>query len=128
MIWDYPHFSAKEMRCPCGCQGLPQPCFMEKLEKMRVAAGFPFIITSGFRCAEHNSRVSHTGAGGPHVHGLAADIATRGEETVEILRQALEVGMTGLGIAQPGRDGSFFVHVDCLPNSKEHSRPYIWSY
>lgn len=112
--------------CKCGAIRLPEPHFMDKLETLRKAVGFPIIISSGYRCAEYNRKVSHTGDTGPHVLGVAADIRVYGSRAFDIVRTAMGVGMTGVGVFQAGPKEKRFIHLDCVPVGT--ARPNIWSY
>ncbi len=71
--WDaYPNFSEAEFMCKCGCgRADMQPEFLYRIQLLRTACGFPFRITSGFRCEEHDR--AEKGAG-VHPSGLACDI------------------------------------------------------
>ena len=52
------HFKEREMRCKCGCNKLKYDCkLIAKLEILRDRLKVPIIITSGYRCIEHNKRV-----------------------------------------------------------------------
>jgi uncharacterized protein YcbK (DUF882 family) len=97
-----------------------------KLDELRYMFGKPLTITSGYRCPAHNQSVSTTGATGPHTTGLAADIGISGRDAVVVLRMALQVGFTGIGVQQKG--GGRFLHVDLIPDSFGAKRPWIWSY
>jgi len=43
-----------------------------------------------------------------------------------VLREALILGFTGIGINQKGTGR--FLHLDLLPNLLLHPRPTVWSY
>ena len=122
------HFKQDEFRCKCGCgKADMDEEFMLRLDQMRMAAGFPFIVTSGYRCPDYNDQVSSTGRTGPHTTGKAADISARGHEALKIVDLALSHSMTGIGVAQKG--GGRFIHLDCLVNGERGApRPWIWSY
>lgn len=130
MSWPYPYFTKKEMSCPCGCKGLPQDSFMDKLVTVREECGFPFIINSAYRCPEYNKKIAHSGLEGPHTLGLAADIRVYGERALKVIQVGLKHGMTGIGIQQnqvlPFR--SRYLHIDSVENILGYSRPWIWSY
>lgn len=97
--------------------------FLRGLDDLRGKCGFPFIITSGYRTPEYNSKISTTGRTGPHTTGKAADIATRGNDARIVLANALEMGcFTGIGLNQKG-DGRF-IHLDTI----ERNEPLIWTY
>lgn len=121
-----PHFPDKELFCKCGCGRLPNPEFMAKVENLRMRAGFPMPVSSGFRCPEHNAKVSSTGAWGPHTTGRAIDIAVSHSRAMELVRLALTSGFTGIGINQKGN--ARFIHLDDLPDGEKQPRPTIWSY
>ncbi len=121
------HFQASEFACRCGCGGNAiQPGLVYKLDELREAFGKALVVTSGYRCPDHNERVSTTGRTGPHTTGLAADIAVSGRDAVTVLRLALAAGFGGIGVQQKG--GGRFLHLDLIPDSRSHKRPWIWSY
>ncbi len=124
---DYRYFSENELRCKCGkCNRADMhPDFMSKLVALRTYLDFPFVLSSAFRCPEHNSAVSSTGLAGPHTTGRAVDIAVRGERAYQILTEAAKFGFTGIGVNQKG--GSRFIHLDDL-EAPEYPRPRVWSY
>ena len=123
----YDYFSAKELRCKCGkCDGGEMDAaFMERLIFIREAIGVPLKLSSGFRCAEYNNAISHTGRTGPHTTGKAVDIRISGKQAHELVRIATQVGMTGIGIAQKGEHKYRFIHIDTLEGD---TRPWVWSY
>lgn len=120
------NFTSAEVACKCGCGMLPEQSFMDHVQILRNTVGFPFTVTSGARCAEHNQKVSTTGADGPHTTGRAIDIAVHGEKAMKLLHAALMSGMTGIGVSQKGPKESRFIHLDDL--GAGHPRPNVWSY
>jgi len=120
------YFKDSELACKCGCGMLPKADFMARVEKLREACGFPFIVTSAARCADHNARVSSTGAYGPHTTGRAIDIGVSHGRAYHLIAEALAHGFTGIGVQQKG--GSRFIHLDDLPNAPGQPRPTVWSY
>ena len=117
-----PHFKKAELACKCGCGMLPAQSFMDKVETLRLAFGKPMPVNSAARCPFHNANVSGTGADGPHTTGRAIDLGVRGADAFEVVRLALLLGFTGIGVAQKG--ASRFIHIDDLVTG----RPTIWSY
>lgn len=123
-----PHFSDEELRCKCGCGGLPELGFMLKIERLRVEFGKPMTVTSAYRCPDYNEKVSSTGRNGPHTTGRAIDIAVERADAFELIMAvgrtdyALGLGITGIGVQQKG--GGRFIHLDDLTEG----RPTIWSY
>ena len=119
-------FKPSEVTCKCGCGMMPQEDFMARIELLRQACGFPFIVTSCARCPDHNSRESSTGRTGPHTTGRAIDISCRGADALMLIQKALLHGFTGIGVNQKG--SVRFIHLDDLPNTPTSPRPFIWSY
>jgi uncharacterized protein YcbK (DUF882 family) len=99
--------------------------FITKLDAMRNVLGFPLIVTSGYRCPEHNSRVSNTGMYGPHTSGRAVDFLVAGEKALRLLQVASNRSFTGIGINQKGDHTKRFIHLDDLGQGQ---RPWIWTY
>lgn len=124
-----PHFKLEtdpKLTCSCGCGMLPEQSFMEKVEQLRVAVGFPLPVTSAARCPDYNSQVSSTGRTGPHTTGRAIDLGVSGSRAHSVLASALMAGFTGIGVSQKG--AARFIHLDDLPNGPGCPRPYVWSY
>ena len=68
------NFSPDEVKCShCGELKIHED-IMDLLQEARNDLG-PLSITSGYRCSEHNSSISSTGANGPHTTGKALDIS-----------------------------------------------------
>jgi len=96
--------------------------FMARLDALRERVGHPLIITSAKRCKAHNARVS-TVSNGPHPLGVAADISAKSSrERFDIVRAAMEVGFTRIGIAHS------FIHVDAATRATGHEPNLIWFY
>ena len=99
------------------------------LEKQIRNRTGPLAVSSGYRCAAHNARVSSTGSDGPHTTGKAADIRIHGAGAHRLVEIAMADGMTGLGIRQAGPHPARFIHIDMLtPDETGGLRPRIWSY
>ena len=91
--------------------------FIEKLDKLRHACNFPFNITSGYRDPSHPIEARKAKAG-THAQGIACDIAVSGgAERYIIVREALKLGFTGIGVAKT------FIHVDI-----RETTPVMWEY
>lgn len=120
------HFTDEELSCKCGCgENLMEPEFLEALESLRLdQGGFPMVVTSGYRCPWYNSQVSKTGVNGPHTTGKAVDIAIGYEPAFNLVKTALDLEFTGIGIQQRGTPEFRFIHLDTL----EDNRPRLWSY
>jgi zinc D-Ala-D-Ala carboxypeptidase len=91
--------------------------FLIKLDDLRHACGFPFIITSGYRSPQHSIEMRKTKAG-THSKGIASDIRIHsGSEGFVIVSKAIKAGFRGIGVAKT------FIHLDT-----RKTMPVIWSY
>ena len=118
----YPNFSADEFKCShCGKNEM-QADFMSRLQALRMRYGKPMKITSGYRCPEHPIEAKKAKPGA-HASGLACDVGVEGTDAYRLLRLALELGFTGIGVQQKGTGR--FIHLDTL---EEPPRPNVWSY
>lgn len=127
------HFSETELSCRCGkCEfpGMDEE-FMDLIEAVRTDPGWkrPMVISSAYRCPEHNNRVSSTGYDGPHTSGKAIDIRVSGKDAWDLMGVASSYEFTGVGVAQKGNHQSRFIHLDLLSDEETKGpRPWIWSY
>lgn len=92
---------------------------MQALQILRTTYGKPLTVTSGYRCPDHPIERAKPEPG-MHATGLAADLGVQGSDAVEVLRIALGLGFTGIGIQQKGMGR--FIHLD------RRVVPMIWSY
>ena len=117
------YFTEAELKCKCGnCYGTMNAEFMEKLNLLREHCGFPFIISSAYRCKEHNKKVG----GAPrsaHTLGRAVDVVVSGAEAVLLITACVDFGFNGLGVQQNKKKGAKFIHID-----DAHENFTIWSY
>lgn len=105
------HFDSSEFECK-HCGGLPpggvSKDFINMLELLRFKLGErPIVVTSGYRCPEHNGAVG----GAPnslHMSDplIAADIRVEGRSSDEVAEAAKRLGFTGVGVYD------HHVHVD----------------
>ena len=125
-LWDFQrwsNFNPEEFVCKHCNELYMDEAFLDRYQAIRKACGFPFIVSSAFRCPDHNDEVSSTGRDGPHTTGKAADTKIQGEQAFILISKAQTFGFTGLGINQKG--GGRFIHLDDLIKPP---RPWIWSY
>ena len=122
MDWTkYPNFTEDEFRCKQTGRCEMNPDFMERLQQLRTLYGKPMRITSGFRDPSHSAERGKASPG-EHTYGRAADIAVQGVDALRVIRLALELGFTRIGVQQKG-DGRF-IHVGDHPGFPAG----IWSY
>lgn len=124
--WRWPNFTPKEMTCKHCNALIIVDDFMDRLQRLRIAFKKPIVVNSAYRCSKHNAAVSSTGPTGPHTTGRAVDIKVNGQDAYDLVKLALSLGFTGVGISQKGDWGSRFVHLDDIPDNE--TRPRIWSY
>ena len=77
-----PHFNAREFRCQCGQshETLIASELVDKLETLYTALNCSkIIVTSGYRCPEHDKAVGGTSSG-QHTKGTAADVCCYGQD------------------------------------------------
>jgi uncharacterized protein YcbK (DUF882 family) len=114
---NFKYFKYEDFDCQETGENRMDENFIHKLDELREACGFPFIITSGYRSPSHSLETRKKKAG-QHTKGVAADIRiTNGIDRFKIARLAFELGFTGIGIAKT------FVHVDM-----RRTEPMMWSY
>ena len=103
------YFKPYEFKCNCNCgKGYKEmnSAFLTKLDDARYYAGVPFILTSGFRCPEHNKDVGGS-VTSSHMKGLAVDIfCPSSSDRFEILQGLMVTGFKRIGLT------STFLHVD----------------
>jgi zinc D-Ala-D-Ala carboxypeptidase len=126
----YKYFKLDELKCKCGQCGSSgyemDMDFMRKLDALRESVGFALTLSSAYRCPKHNISSSSTGADGPHTTGKAVDVAVAHEQAYAVMKSALELGFTGVGVNQKG--ASRFIHLDTLTKADNFPRPTLWSY
>ena len=123
MNWDnYPNFSEAEFTCSHTGKCEMQASFMDKLQALRIAHGKAMTVTSGYRHETHPVEAAKDRPG-IHTMGLAVDIACGGADAYNIMRLAFELGFTGIGVAQSGRNR--FLHLDTYTKPP---RSNVWSY
>lgn len=123
--WDnYKNFDREEFACQETGECHMRDDFMTMLQQLRDELGEPIRITSGYRDPRHSIEASKPeGRLSAHTRGLAADIACDGQMAHKIIKIAMRLGFTGIGVSQKG--ASRFVHLDTFEGSP---RPNIWSY
>lgn len=125
----WPNFGLAELRCKCGRCGSDgtemDPTFMAELQKLRTLYGKPMTLSSAYRCPRHPLEAKKAEPG-EHTTGQAVDVACRGAEALQILRLALSLKFTRVGISQKG--AARFIHLGMAPAGGRFPSPAIWSY
>lgn len=116
------HFNAKEFKCKCGKEHDFQLSeeLVDKLEKLYSKLNCSkIIVTSGYRCAEHDKNVGGSGTG-QHTKGTAADICCYGQDGQPISSKtvcciAQDIGFSGIANITAAY---IYTHVDVRTGSK----------
>lgn len=88
------HFNLREFMCPCCLCVKIHPALIEALEKIRRYLGQrPVVVTSGYRCPDHNSKIGGASSS-DHLFGWAADIVVQGVAPQRIARAAASFSQT----------------------------------
>ena len=98
-----PHFNAREFRCSCGKshETLIASQLVDKLEALYTALNCSkIIVTSGYRCPEHDKAVGGTSSG-QHTKGTAADVCCYRQDgqpisSKTVCCKAQDLGFTGI--------------------------------
>ena len=98
-----PHFNAREFRCQCGKthEILIASKLVDKLEALYTALNCSkIIVTSGYRCPEHDKAVGGTSSG-QHTKGTAADVCCYRQDgqpisSKTVCCKAQDLGFTGI--------------------------------
>ena len=86
-----PHFNAREFLCSCGKshETLLASELVDKLEALYTALNCSkIIVTSGYRCPDHDKAVGGTSSG-QHTKGTAADVCCYGQDGQPISSKAV---------------------------------------
>lgn len=125
----WPNFAYSELRCKCGQCGSDgtemDPAFMDQLQQLRTLYGKGLILSSAYRCPAHPVEAKKHEPG-EHVTGQAVDVACHGADALQILRLALGLKFTRVGISQKG--AARFIHLGAAPVGGRLPSPMIWSY
>lgn len=116
------HFNCSEFKCKCGKSHsyLISEDLIEKLEQLFVELNCSkIIVTSGYRCADHDKAVGGNGIG-QHTKGTAADICCYGQDGKPISSKTVCCKAQDLGFGGIANITSAFIytHVDVRTGSK----------
>lgn len=112
------HFSDAELACHhCGVNAC-RPELVDALEELRRKIGRPILITSAYRCPDHNRAIGGA-ADSQHTEGTAADLRVPGMTAAALDAIARTVpAFKGFGRA----DVQHYIHVDT------REQPAQWCY
>jgi len=117
------NFRRDEFACKHCQRNEIKESFVRQLQVARDVLDMPMIITSGYRCPEHNQALVDAGSAveeSAHVKGIAADIRCGGaDKRFKLIEALLEAGFSRIGI------GFNFVHVDADESKPQES---CWVY
>lgn len=117
--WDkYPNFSEKEFACPCCEEVKINENLVRNLQRLREELQQPIVITSAYRCPDHNEAVGGA-PGSAHKDGLAVDFK-RPDANSMWLVQNLCNNFNGVGLRLHGDNQ--YCHVDLK------QRQAVWTY
>jgi zinc D-Ala-D-Ala carboxypeptidase len=113
------YFKEDEFKCSCCGKVFVNPSLIPTLDKIRKSYGKPMVVTSGYRCPEHNKEVGGA-TNSEHLIGMAADVhCNNNRDRFALIKACLDNGVTRLGI------GPTFIHIGIsLANPQE----VIWLY
>ena len=115
------YFSPDELACShCNGKGFIKSA-LDSFNSIREECGFPFIVTSAYRCPEHPIEKAKLKPGA-HSRGTALDVKYKNDEQlITILRSALNHGVERIGINEQQR----FIHLDF---DVVNQSPAYWQY
>ena len=114
-MFDY--FDIEEFDCQETGENEMNYQFIHRLDRLREACGFPFVITSGYRSPNHSIEAAKS-TPGQHTQGIAADIQVHSAlRRRQLLSEAFKLGFSGVGVAKG------FIHVD-----DRLGPPIVWCY
>jgi zinc D-Ala-D-Ala carboxypeptidase len=118
--WEqYQNFSKEEFDCKHTGKNEMTHEFMTMLQELRTHYERPIKITSGYRDITHPIE-SKKSEGGYHTRGIACDIACNSLQAYDIIKLAMRIGFTGIGVNQKGNKR--FIHLDL------RDFPIVYSY
>lgn len=111
------HFKPAEFACRCGRCGRGfadmDPDLLLRLDELRERVGEPLVISSAFRCEDHNAAVGGV-RGSSHTRGLAVDLRCLNSRLrFKLVKSALELGFRRI---EPMKT---WVHLDVDPEKPQ---------
>jgi len=107
------HFQLSEFACPCCGANEMNSEFVTKLDEVRsLYYRRPLVVSSGYRCQNHENEVGGTGAN--HPRGIAVDLVApgnrkiNGQQLLDLILGLAEQGITRI-VLYPDKP---HIHVD----------------
>jgi len=117
------HFNLREFQCPCCYRVKIEDKLVRALEALRGMIGCkPIIVTSGYRCANHNKMVGGA-IDSDHLYGWAADIIVKGVPREVVIEAAEE--LSGLIKRIGTYEDRDCIHIGCHGRLDE-GLPWRW--
>ena len=114
------YFKESDFACKCCGKNLCDKEFMDKVDKARYEAGVPFILTSAYRCPDHNLSEGGKVTSSHTQCACAVDIKAEDSRTrYRVIYGLIKAGFTRIGI------GRKFVHGDADENKDQE---VVWLY
>jgi uncharacterized protein YcbK (DUF882 family) len=114
------HFSTEEFECKCKMPTCKEQRIskelVDKLQTLREDVGIPLVVTSGFRCLDHNIAIGGAKSS-QHLLGNAVDVR------IGDLNRLLDLCIKHFKAVGDGRLKGF-IHVDVRKTDK----PLLWTY
>ncbi len=93
---DIKYFKKSEFACKCGCGFDSINLKLVKiLDEIREYFGQPVTVTSGCRCANHNSKQKGSSPNSRHISGKASDIKVKNVDKSRVLAKCKEYVSNG---------------------------------
>ena len=121
----YKNFKKEEFDCRHTGKNEMKHETMLLLQQLRELYDKPITIVSGYRDRLHPSEAMKA-LPGTHNMGLACDIRVRGSDAHRLLKFAMALNFSGIGISQKGKHR--FIHLDIATKDEVPLRPAVWSY
>lgn len=117
-----PHFNVREFRCQCGGshETFIASELVDKLEALYATLNCSkIIVTSGYRCPDHDKAVGGTSSG-QHTKGTAADVCCYGQDgqpisSKTVCCKAQDLGFTGIANITSSHQ---YTHLDVRTSGK----------
>ena len=117
------NFNEGELACSCCGEQNPNIEFvelMDMVQELRDIVGFPLPVSSAYRCESHPIERAKKK---PGQHNIAAiDLAVGYGQAHTVLKAAMLMGFTGVGINQKGNGR--FIHLDL----RDPDLATVWTY